>query len=129
MRPAGWVVAALALFLASWFVYDGMHALIAGDYVTPSSGPYAGQLGPWSKLVQAIGIEPRSTLMKCIHVGLGVGQLTLIGCFIKGVRWGKTGMLVAGATSLWYLPFGTLLGVLQIGLLLTLQTRATRPES
>ena len=34
-------------------------ALIAGDYVTPSKGQYAGQLGPWARLVSAVGLEPR----------------------------------------------------------------------
>jgi hypothetical protein len=43
--------------------YDGSRALIVGDYVTPKSGAYAGQLGPWAKLVAAVGIEPRSTVM------------------------------------------------------------------
>ena len=36
-----------------------LFALVKGDYVTPKSGPYAGQLGPWSNVVSAS--NPRAT--------------------------------------------------------------------
>ena len=81
MHWLGWVVLALALIEGGWLAFDGGHALITGDYVTPKSGQYAGQLGPWSKLVTAIGIEPRSTLMKCIHLTLGSVWLVVMVCF------------------------------------------------
>lgn len=55
---------ALALIESGWMAFDGMRALLVGDYVTPRSGPYAGQLGPWARLVSAVGIEPRSTLRR-----------------------------------------------------------------
>ncbi len=57
MHWLGWVVAALALIEGGWLAFDGGRALIVGDYVTPSSGPSAGQLGPWSKVVSALGID------------------------------------------------------------------------
>ena len=61
-----WVIVILVAFTAGWMLFDGTRALIVGDYVTPASGEYAGQLGPWSNLVKADGIEPLSTLMKLI---------------------------------------------------------------
>ncbi len=33
---------------------------------------YAGQLGPWSKIVSLVGIPPRSTFMKLLFILLGV---------------------------------------------------------
>jgi hypothetical protein len=71
MRWLTRVVAVLAIIEAGWMLFDGSRALILGDYVTPTSGPYAGQLGPWTKLVSRVGIEPRSTLMKCIFTIYG----------------------------------------------------------
>lgn len=118
MHWLGWVVVALAVLEAGWFAFDGGRALIVGDYVTPASGPYAGQLGPWAQLVSAIGIEPRSTLMKSIHLVLGLGWLAVIVCFalrLSGAWWG---MVICAAAALWYLPFGTLLSVVQIVLLM-----------
>lgn len=118
MHWLGWVVAVLALVEGGWLAFDGTRALVVGDYVTPRSGQYAGQLGPWSEVVSAVGIEPRSTLMKSIHVVLGVGWLGVTVCFLVGISWARTGMFVCAALGLWYLPFGTLLSILQMVLLL-----------
>ena len=119
-----WIVILLALQQAGWMAYDGGRALAVGDYVTPSSGPYAGQLGPWSKLVAQVGIEPRSTLMKSIFLGTGVVWLgVLVAYVLRRRRAGVAMLLMAGAT-LWYLPFGTLSSAVQIGLLLWLRKRA-----
>lgn len=113
-----WIVVGLALIVAGWFVFDGGRALVVGDYVTPSSGEHAGQLGPWSGIVVAVGIEPRSASMKLIFVVYGLAWLGVIGAFLAGRSWAWTAMLAAAIGSLWYLPFGTLLGVVQVVLLL-----------
>ncbi len=62
----------LAIVECGWLAFDGTHALLIGDYVTPASGRFAGQLGPWSRVVALIGLEPRSTLTKSLHLILGV---------------------------------------------------------
>ena len=113
-----WIVIVLAFIEAGWLAFDGTRALVVGDYLTPTSGPHAGQLGPWSKVVAAAGIEPRSTLMKCVHLGLGAAWLAVIFCYAMRAPWAWTGMLVCAVLGLWYLPVGTLLSVLQIALLL-----------
>ncbi|RPI23355.1 MAG: hypothetical protein EHM61_19960 [Acidobacteria bacterium] len=118
MHGLGWVVLVLALMEAGWLAFDGGRALVVGDYVTATSGPYAGQLGPWAKLVSAVGIEPRSTLMKSIHLVLGLAWLTISICFVLRLSWAWSGMLLCAVLGLWYLPFGTLLSLIQIVLLL-----------
>lgn len=119
MHWLGWVVVALALIEGGWLAFDGAHALVVGDYVTPSSGRHAGQLGPWARVVSAAGIEPRSTLMKSIHLGLGAAWLVVMVCFALGLPWAWSGMLVSAVLGLWYLPFGTVVSLLQIVLLLS----------
>ncbi len=126
MHWAGWIVVVLALFVAGWFAFEGARALVVGDYITPKSGRHAGQLGPWSKVVSAVGIEPRSTWMKSIFVAYGVLWLGVIVCFILKIEWAWWAMLIAAAGSLWYLPFGTLPGIVQIILLLLPPLRALR---
>ena len=118
MHWLAWVVVALAFVEAGWLAFDGGRALIVGDYVTPRSGPSAGQLGPWSKVVAAVGIDPRSTLMKSIHLGIGSTWLVAIACFVLRIPSAWTAMLVCALLGLWYLPFGTVLGAVQIALLL-----------
>ena len=114
----GWIVVALAVTEAGWLAFDGGHALVTGDYVTPTTGQHAGQLGPWSKLVSAVGMDPRSTAMKSIHLVLGLLWVAMIVCFVVRLPWTWTGMLLCAIAGLWYLPFGTLLSVIQIILLL-----------
>ena len=65
-----------------------------------------------------VGIEPRSTLMKSIFLVYGVIWIGITVCFILKLHWAWWAMLIAAAGSLWYLPFGTLLGIVQIILLL-----------
>lgn len=112
-----WSVVLLALVVAGFMVIDGSRALWVGDYFTPQSGEHAGQLGPWSHVVAALGIGPRSTLMKMVFVVFGSIWLLLIILFALGVRGAWWGMFIAAVASLWFLPFGTILGVVQIGLL------------
>ncbi len=118
MHWLGWVVLVLALIEGGWLAFDGGRAIVVGDYVTPKSGQYAGQLGPWAKVVSAVGIEPRSTLMKSIHLVLGLAWIVVMICFALGLPWAWSGMLACAVLGLWYLPFGTILSVIQIIVLL-----------
>ncbi|HWP39920.1 MAG TPA: hypothetical protein VNL70_03260 [Tepidisphaeraceae bacterium] len=113
----------LAFIEGGWLAFDGGRALVVGDYVTPSSGTHAGRLGRWSKLVSAVGIDPRSTLMKSIHLLLGLAWLVVMVGFVLRLAWTWWGMLACAIAALWYLPFGTLLSVIQIVLLLLPQLR------
>jgi hypothetical protein len=118
MRWPSYIIALLVLVSAGFMTFDGIRAFTVGDYVTPKSGPHAGQLGAWSRLVQAIGIEPRSNLMKGIHVVQGALTLAVLGCFLAKLPWAATGLLCLAIAGLWYLPVGTVLNILIIGLLL-----------
>lgn len=126
MTRVRWLVLALALLEGGWLAFDGAHALLLGDYVTPAGGAHAGQTGPWSVLVASVGIEPRSTLMKSIHLGLGLVWLGVMLGFALGLPRARWGMLACAVAALWYLPFGTLLSLIQIVLLLQSWERSER---
>src|SRR5262249_30773152 len=123
MAIVRWVVIALALLEAGWMTFDGARAFIVGDYVTMKTGPYAGQLGPWTKVATAVGIEPRSVVMKSIFVCYGSVWLVIIACFILNIGWSPWAMLIAAAGALWFMNFGTLSSTIQIILLLLLIAR------
>lgn len=103
-----WVVAVLLVFVGSWMTFDGARAIIVGDYITPSSGEYAGKLGPWSRLVERIGIPARSTTMKATFIAIGLVHLAAAVLLILDAG-GTCGWLalVASVIGLWYLPVGT----------------------
>ena len=111
-----WIPALSIAFTAGWMLFDGARALLVGDYVTAKSGEYAGRLGPWAGLVSAIGIEPRSTLMKSIFVTYGLAGLAAAVCYLLGLPWGRTALIAMAILGLWYLPIGTAVNL--IGLIL-----------
>lgn len=118
MYWTGWIVIVLVVVNAGWMLFDGSRAFIVGDYLTPSSGEYAGQLGPWAALVEAVGLDPRSTFVKSVFVLYGVTGLLTAGGFALRLPWTWHGLLILAALGLWYLPFGTAANVIILILLL-----------
>ena len=115
------VLVVLGLIEGAWMSFDGTRALTVGDYVTRSSGERAGELGPWNYVVRAVGIPPRSTAMKLIFVVYGVSWLIIALGLGFRAAWAWRAMFIAAIASLWYLPVGTVFGLLQIGGLLLLR--------
>jgi hypothetical protein len=105
-------VAVLLVFLnGAWMAFDGSRALLVGDYVTPKEGRYAGQLGPWAGLLSRLGVDPRSTPVKAAFVIYGLAVMAVSMAFLLHAAWARTALLVLGALGLWYLPFGTLVNL------------------
>jgi hypothetical protein len=113
-----WIIVFLAVMNFGFMTFDGSRALIKGDYIRPQSGEHAGQLGLWSRLVKAIGINPESTTMKSVFLIWGIAGLLLTFCYVLNIGWAKNGMIIMNILSLWYLVPGTVISVLQIVLLL-----------
>lgn len=112
-------IVALALGPGLFMAFDGLRALIVGDYLTPTTGPYAGRLGPWSGVVSAVGIAPRSPAMKILFVFFGVAWLWAIAGFVRRTPRSSGALAVLAVATLWYLPVGTLMSVMVlIGLVL-----------
>jgi hypothetical protein len=123
-----WLSLLLIASSASWMIFDGARALVLGDYVTPQTGEYAGQLGPWTNLVEAIGMEPRSIFMKLIFVIQGLATMTIVACYILDKPWARTALLVAMLLGLWFLPIGTLVNIMALILLLLTRRKAMPPR-
>lgn len=118
------VLVALGLMEGAWMTFDGTRALTVGDYITPSSGAHAGQLGPWSRVVTAVGIPPRSTAMKLIFVVYGLSWLIIVLGLALRTSWVLPAMLIAAVATLWYLPVGTIFSIIQLAGLIWLRQRS-----
>src|SRR5438552_3248675 len=94
-------ISLVALLVAGWLSFDGTRALVTGDFVTPRSGPRAGQLGLWAEVVSAIGIDPRSKMMKCTHVFLGLLWLIALLTFFIRPSLGWYALVTCSILSLW----------------------------
>ncbi|MHC4991479.1 MAG: hypothetical protein ACYTGC_10900 [Planctomycetota bacterium] len=118
-----WTIVAAAFLTAGWWVFDGAHAMVTGDLVTPRSGRFAGQYGPWARPVSAVGIDPHGRGMHAAFLVLGLAWLVVIGGWIVDARWAWWAMTGFAVFSLWYLPFGTVPGLLQVALLIGFRRR------
>ncbi len=108
-----WPVAALATVDAGWMVFDGMRALLVGDYVrTEAEG-----LGPWADLVSSLGIDPTGTGMKVFFVAFGLSWIAVVVTYLRSPPLGRPAMAVAATVSLWYLVIGTVVSVVILLLL------------
>lgn len=107
------IVVVLASVEAGWMTFDGLRAQFTGSYTVDS----AGRLGPWASLVSAIGIDPLSLGMRWLFIVYGASWIVITICFLINLRWARWAMLFAAIGSLWFLPFGTILSLVQIVLL------------
>ena len=121
------LVILMAVVSAGYMVFDGMHALILGDYLTPKIGRGAGKLGLWAGIVEAAGIPPRSLLMKGIFIVYGGLWLVVVYRYIRGARWGRAEMLILVVGSVWYVGAQTALAFAQIVLLILLPPNSREP--
>jgi hypothetical protein len=119
MSAARILIPAIALLIGGWLVFDGTRALTVGDYLTAKTGPRAGQLGPWSLLLTKAGINPRSTLVKVAHVVLGALWLIGLAAFVFRPSLGWWTLAISSVCTLWYLPLGTVLSLIELVLLFT----------
>ena len=117
MRRIRWAIALLIVLVAGWMVFDGIHALITGDFVTPESGEHAGQLGPWAVIIEAAGVSPRSTAVKIGFIVYGVVYSGFLAAFLLGWRRGWEGLTFCAFLGLFYLVAGTLLNAIILALL------------
>src|SRR5688572_31086885 len=96
-----WVIVFFALMNAGYMAFDGAKAHITGDYLRPKSGEYAGQLGPWTKIVEKLGIDPMSSFMKTIFLLFGIAGIIITMGFALDTSWGWKAMLIFNICSLW----------------------------
>jgi hypothetical protein len=114
-----YIVIALSTINFGYMVIDGLRALVKGDYFRPRSGPYAGQLGPWTKVVVRIGVEPESTLMKLLFVAIGLLGLIITGLYATG-KIDELPMMIVVVLSIWNLYLGTMISLLMLVLLIVI---------
>ncbi len=115
---AKYIIVIVALLIGCWLLLDGARALIAGSYTTPSSGAYAGQLGPWSKIIICVGLNPAGLAVKLVHIVLGSCWLAFGLLVFRGASFAWWPLFLTALLSLWYLPFGTIAGVVVAATLL-----------
>lgn len=109
----------LGLLNGGYMLADGLHVLLRGKYIGPEKP------GPWSLLFEKSGVD----VFRLGPLFILYGGIWLSWIYVLWFRpsWAFAwGMAVAVAT-LWYMPAGTLVSVVVIGILL-LHRRRLRNE-
>jgi hypothetical protein len=96
---------------------------LTGDFVTPRSGEHAGELGPWSHIPRAFGVDPRSTGVKIFFLAFGLLYLAALVAFLLRRPGARPVLVACAAVALLYLPLGTLASAGALGLLFALRPR------
>ena len=107
------LLAVLGFTPAGWMLFDGARRLIVGDYVRIN-----GQLGPWTRVVSAVGLDPMSTTVAVIFLACALFRGVATAGLLTRASWGWGAMMASSIAMLWYLPVGTAMAVLTIALLL-----------
>jgi hypothetical protein len=105
----------VAVAEGGFMLADGLRNLLTGTYFG------GGALGPWSGLVAATGLDPHH--FGAVFAVLGLAWLVAVTGLLTRAPWGWWGSLAVGVLTLWYMPVGTVLAVVWLGLL-ALFTRA-----
>jgi len=103
----------IAVINGGWMLFNGLHLLNYGNYYGPP--------GLWADLIASVGIDP-----------MNVGELFVLfgSCWLAGAiglmfnrRWTLELFLGISIATLWYLPFGTILSIAFLIILLTYKHR------
>jgi hypothetical protein len=111
------IIIIMSLISSGYMAFDGLRAFITGDYLRFKNGEHAGELGPWTNIAEAMGIDPMSALMKSIFVIVGVYGLIATGAFAMNKKQGFLMLVIFCIASAWNLMFGTMSSVIVLLLL------------
>ena len=109
------ILAILSVLLGGWMIIDGSHVVMTGKYLGPDKP------GPWAVLVESVGIEPLD--LGGIFILLGICWIIgLISMFLKK-EWSYELLIAVSVASLWYFPFGTIIAILFLIILIRFRQR------
>lgn len=102
------IIAALAN--GGYMLADGIYVLLKGKYIGPEKP------GPWAGLFNMMQVNVFQ--LGPLFIAFGAGWFIWLFALLTGQHWAWTAGLIMGFATLWYLPFGTLLSVITLLLLL-----------
>lgn len=93
-----------------WMLIDGIYVLANGKYIGPEKP------GPWASLIALSGIDVFK--LGPVFILFGVTWLVFAGAFFSGSASARSLGLILSVLTLWYLPFGTLISIIVLVILI-----------
>jgi len=87
----------------AWMLWDANHRLTSGDYYR-----FEGQLGPWAKIVEAIGLDPLGDTMLTIFFIYGVAWIAATILLILTKPPTRRPLMILPILTIWYLSAFTI---------------------
>ena len=104
------VLIGLSLVNGLWMLIDGVYVMLNGKYIGPEKP------GPWASVLSITGVDVFK--LGPLFIVFGIAWLAFAFGFWSEAAWARLFGLVLSVLTLWYLPFGTLISIIVIALLL-----------
>ena len=105
-----YLVIALASIQGLWMIIDGIYVIANGKYLGPEKP------GPWASLIGLTGVDVFK--FGPMFVLFGVAWLAFVGAFFTEATWARTFGIALSVLTLWYLPVGTLISIIVLGVMI-----------
>lgn len=99
-----YVVVTLSLINGLWMLIDGVYVTMNGKYIGPENP------GPWASLLGLAGVNVFK--LGPLFIAFGLAWLVFVAGFLADAGWARTFGIVLSILTLWYVPFGTLVSVI-----------------
>jgi hypothetical protein len=103
-------ISGIALVNGAWMLIDGIFVIINGKFIGPEKP------GPWASLLGLTGVDVFK--LGPVFVLFGLAWLLFVTALITEQEWARTFGIVLSILTLWYLPFGTLIALVVLGLMI-----------
>jgi hypothetical protein len=105
------IILLLSLLNGIFMLLDGIYVLVKGKYIGPDKP------GPWANIfyklnVNVFGLGP-------LFISFGLLWLTFTFGLVTKLTWAHMLGILLSIATLWYLPFGTLISIVILALLIT----------
>jgi hypothetical protein len=98
------LIVILSLINGLWMLTDGVYVMRLGKYIGPEKP------GPWASLIGLTGLDVFK--LGPLFIVFGLAWIVLVAGLITGAGWGRTFGMILSTATLWYAPFGTLISII-----------------
>lgn len=110
-----YVVLALSLINGLWMLIDGVYVMLNGKYIGPEKP------GPWASVLSITGVDVFK--LGPMFVGFGIAWLVFAAGLFADASWAYWLGVIAAILTLWYLPVGTIISLLNLAILIFFRER------
>ena len=110
------VLLLLAFVNGAFMLTDGIFVIVNGKYIGPEKP------GPWAAIFSSFDIDVFK--LGPVFILFGIAWLVFAVGIFTNQNWVPMFGIVISVLTLWYLPFGTLISLIVLGLLLFFRERA-----